>query len=380
MTPRERLLAALERREPAGVPVDLGGTGTSTITRQAYMNLRSSLGLPEVTPEFISFTAQSVRPHSDILDALRIDTRGVNPRGSSTFKPLMHTEGAYEHFSDESGVVYRRPVDGGFYFDMYQHPLTGKDASEIEAYRFPWGGDPARAAGLREECQAIRNAGFPVILSQSLGRGILHEGTALFGFEDYFTRFYLEEALIDSVTERILQNKIEFYTVMLGEIGDLVDVVTEADDLGTQRGPFISPDSYRKRIKPYHRRLFAEIRRLAPEVKIFFHSCGSIAEFIPDLIDIGADALNPLQLSADGMDPVLLKREYGRDICFWGGGVDTQHVLPRGSIDEVKDETRRRLDQWLPGGGYVFAAVHNIQDDVPPEHITAVFEVLDEYR
>lgn len=380
MTQRERLLAALDRREPDRVPVDLGATATSTITREAYLRLRTHLGLAEAEPEILSFTAQSVRPHADLLEALRIDTRGVKPRGSSTFQAKVTIEGDYEIFFDEAGIGSRRPRDGGLYFDLFHHPLNGESAAAVAAWPLPRGDDPARAHGLREQCEALRRSGFPVVLSQSIGRGILHEGTALFGFEDYFTRLYDEPQLIAAVSERILENKIAFYDTVLGEAGEFIDVITEADDLGTQRGPFIAPDMYRKMFKPLQARLFSEIRRRAPHVKVFFHSCGSLREFIPDLIDIGVDALNPVQVSAHGMDPETLKREYGRDICFWGGGVDTQEVLPTGSPDRVRDEVRRRLDVWLPGGGYVFAAVHNIQADVPPENVEAMFTALDEYR
>jgi uroporphyrinogen decarboxylase len=263
---------------------------------------------------------------------------------------------------------------------MFHHPLNGLDAQEALAWPLPRGDDPGRIKGLRAECLELRDAGFPVILSQSLGRGILHEGTALFGFEDYFTRMYLEPELMDAMSERILENKLAFYENVLGEIGDLLDVVTESDDLGTQRGPFISPEMYRTRIKPFQARLFAGIRQRAPGIKIFYHSCGSVVEFIPDLIEIGVDALNPVQVSAEGMDPLTLKREYGRDICFWGGGIDTQHVLPHSKPDQIKDEVRRLLDTWVAGGGYVFATVHNIQDDVPPENVMALFQALEDYR
>ena len=157
-------------------------------------------------------------------------------------------------------------------------------------------------------------------------------------------------------------------------------MVVEADDLGTQERPLISPDLYRKRIKPRHRRIFETIRKAsAHKVFIFFHSCGSIRELIGDLIEIGVDALNPVQVSAKGMDTKRLKAEFGGELCFWGGGVDTQRVLPYGSPRQVKDEVRRRIEDLAPGGGFVFSAVHNIQADVPPENIMAMWEALQEY-
>ena len=159
----------------------------------------------------------------------------------------------------------------------------------------------------------------------------------------------LEPRLADEVSERILAGKLAFYDRVFEETGDLLDVVCEADDLGTQRGPLISPETYRKRIKPFQARLFAHIRRKAPGVKIFYHSCGAVAEFIPDLIEMGVDALNPVQVSAAGMEPLALKREYGREIAFWGGGIDTQRTLPRGTPAQVREEVRRRAEAWGRG-------------------------------
>ena len=380
MTHRNRLQAALNHREPDRLPVDLGSTATSTITSRAYLNLRAYLGLPEVEPRILSFTAGSVRPDADLLEYFDIDTRGVKPGAAAGSKTEIRVDGEYEVYFNEWGVGYRRPLEGGLYFDQYLHPLSGADAGRIREHPLPPGGDRSRIRGLRAECQALRDAGYPVVLSQSMGTGILHGGTALFGFEDYFCRMLLEPEIIDGISERILQQKLAFWKMVLDEIGDLLDVVTEADDLGTQRGPFLSLSDYRKRIKPYQERLFSFIKGEAPEIKILYHSCGSVVDFIPDLIEIGVDALNPLQLSALGMDPLRLKREYGRDLVFWGGGVDTQRILPLGTCEEVKDETRRRVEVWMKHGGYVFAPVHNIQPDVPPENIVAMFEAVNEFR
>ena len=380
MTPRERIISALERKEPDRLPVDFGATATTTITREPYIELREYLGLPPVEPRNLSFTAQSVCPDEDVLSLFEIDTRGVKPGASSAFSGKITVEGDYEWYYDESGIGCRRPLDRGLYFDLAYHPLKDKPASYIDSAFFPRGDDPGRIKGLREVCEKHRKAGYPTVLSPSVARGILHQGTALLGFEDYFTRLYLEPGLIDRISRRILETKIAFYDMVLGEIGDVLDVVTEADDLGTQRGPFISPEMYRSRFKPLQAELFSEIKRRAPHIKILYHSCGSVVEFIPDLIDIGVDALNPVQVSAYGMDPDRLKGEYGKDICFWGGGIDTQNVLPGKTPAEVKDEIKKMLDVWVPGGGYVFATVHNVQADVSPENVIAMFEALEEFR
>ena len=153
----------------------------------------------------------------------------------------------------------------------------------------------------------------------------------------------------------------------------LVDVILVNDDLGTQAGPMLSPDLYRKRIKPFQRRLFSHLKSVSG-LPLLLHSCGSVRWAIPDLIEVGIDALNPVQVSAAGMDSAELKRDFGRDITFWGGGCDTQHVLNRGTPDEVREEVKRRIGDLAPGGGFVFCQVHNIQPDVPPDNIIAMLD------
>ena len=380
MTPRERILAAVNHKEPDRLPVDVGGTATTTLTRGAYVRLREYLGFSSKQPKLMSLSTQTVHPDEDFLEYFRVDTRSMVPGSASDFNlQLLHND-EYDFFFDEYGIGSRRPITGGLYYDLFFHPLKDKNAEEALKWPLPKGNDPNRFKGLREKCLRIRKSGYPVVLSYSLGRGILHEGTALFGYEDYFCRLYLEPKLIEEMNERFLKYKIDFYDGLFNETGDLIDIIFELDDLGIQRGPFISPELYRKVIKPFHAKLFSEIKKHSSDVKIMFHSCGSVIEFIPDLIEIGVDILNPVQISAYGMDAQFLKQTYGRDLCFWGGGIDTQHTLPFGTKKEIKEEIRRQMDIWLPGGGYVFATVHNIQDDVPPENIAALFEVIDEYR
>ena len=160
---------------------------------------------------------------------------------------------------------------------------------------------------------------------------------------------------------------------------DVVDVVTYADDYGTQQSQLISPAMFRKQLKPRVRVLFERIKQLAPHTKQFFHSCGNVRPLIPDYIEIGTEILNPVHIRAAGMDPVALKRDFGRDVVFWGGGIDTQGVLPHGTPQDVKDDVRRNIEALAPGGGFVFNTVHNIQADVPPENVIAMLEALAEY-
>jgi uroporphyrinogen decarboxylase len=163
-------------------------------------------------------------------------------------------------------------------------------------------------------------------------------------------------------------------------VGDNIDIVMHSDDLGMQNSPMMSPDMYRRFVKPLHQELIGMLKKKAGgEVKFLLHSCGSVRALIPDFIDVGVDILNPIQVSAAGMDTAELKKEFGKDMCFCGGGVDTQEILPRGTPEQVRDEVKRRLDDLAPGGGYIFAAVHNIQADVPPENLQAMYETLQAY-
>jgi uroporphyrinogen decarboxylase len=158
----------------------------------------------------------------------------------------------------------------------------------------------------------------------------------------------------------------------------VVDVVVENDDYGTQDSQLISPEQFREVFKPHLRRVFDAVKKTAPDAYLFFHSCGNVRPILPDFIELGVDILNPVHVSAAGMEPAALKRDFGDALTFWGGGVETQHVLPNGTPEEVRDDVRRNLEALAPGGGYVFNTVHNIQNDIPPENIVAMREALAE--
>ncbi len=281
-------------------------------------------------------------------------------------------------YVDEWGVKWARPESS-----LYMDPVDGPFRSELSHQRledFSWP-DPAhesRFEGLAEEAKRLHDTGCAVVLSL-YGLGLFDMAQVLCGMDGLLTNMAMNPKVIEELYDRILESQILQWEKLLETVGPHVDVCLHSDDLGMQGGPLMSPDMYRHFLKPRHAELFGRVKKAAQnDVKMLLHSCGSVRALIPDLIETGIDALNPVQVSAAGMDTKELKQEFGSELCFWGGGVDTQHVLPHGSPEQVRDEVKRRIDDLAPGGGFVFAAVHNIQPDVPPENLRAMLETLHE--
>jgi len=378
MNSRARVLQALSHQQADRVPFDLGGTGLSTIHVTAYLNLRRYLDLPEVEPEVAFVPEQLVRIDDDLADRLETDVRPVLPGTASGFEYNFADEGQYEAYGDEWGIGWRKPKDGGFYYDMYYHPLADATSlDELKSYPFPDPVDDGRFAPLRVQAEAAAAKGKAIALAGPCA-GIAEIYSWLRGYEQYYIDLALNQKWVAYMLDRMVAFKSAYWERALTELGDLVDIVVEADDLGGQNSPLMSPRTYRKVIQPRHRELFSFIKGQAP-VKVFYHTCGAVRKLIPDLIDAGIDILNPVQISAGGMDLAELKREFGRDLVFWGGGADTQHVLGTASLDEVREHVRKNIDVLAPGGGFVFAAVHDIQANVPPENVMTMWETWREF-
>ncbi len=373
MNSRERVLQALNHQQPDRVPFDLGGTGLSTIHVGAYKNLRGHLGVPETDTGVRFIAEQLVLVDEDVAERLQTDVRPVLPGLSSTFEYIFRDEGVYEVYTDEWGIGWRKPVEGGLYYDMYQHPLAHADSlEEMKAHPFPDPLDNGRFAPLRAQAEAAVAKGKAVALAGPCA-GIAEVYSWMRGYEEFYIDLARNQRYVGYMLDKLVAFKSAFWERALDEIGDLVDVVIEADDLAGQNALLLSPRTYRQLIKPRHDKLFSFIKEQAP-VKLFFHSCGAVRPLIPDLIEAGIDILNPVQISAEGMDLRALKREFGRDLVFWGGGVDTQGVLRTGTPGEIKQHVRRNIEALAPGGGFVFAAVHDIQADIPAENIMAMWE------
>jgi uroporphyrinogen decarboxylase len=378
MSSRDRLRRSLNHQEPDRVPFDLGGTGLSTIQVAAYEHLRRFVGLPSVEPRVGFVAEQLALVDEDLADYLQCDVRPALPGTPSTFKHTFRDEGRYEAYTDEWGIGWRKPKEGGFYYDMYQHPLAGaRSLDDLQALAMPDPLDEGRYQPLRGQAERAHAQGKAVALAGPCA-GIAEVYSWLRGYEEYYLDLVRHKDWVGHLLDRLVEFKSAYWQRALQEVGDLVDVVVEADDLGGQHAPLMSPRTYRQVIQPHHRRLFQFIKSQAP-VKVFYHTCGSVRRLIPDLIDAGIDILNPVQISAEDMDLRELKRDFGRDLVFWGGGVDTQRVLGTATPEEIRDHVRGNIEALAPGGGFVFAAVHDIQANVPPENIVAMWQAWQEF-
>jgi len=378
-TSRERVLAALDHREPDRVPIDLGGNQTG-IHKVAYRKLIDRLGLDEEIV-IMDLVQQLAQPSERVLERLHVDTRYVAAGGAKSFAGgvVRRERGGrvWHDFTDEFGITWSMPDDEPFYFDISHSPLAGLSLDEIRAYPFPKGDDPTRFEGLRDRALRLRNeTPYAVISGIS---GVVYEICwYLRGLENLFIDMMTQPQVLEAIIDRTLGFWLDWFRLFLDEAADVVDVIMIGDDLAGQNGPLFAPRIYREIIKPRQKRLVRYIRSRT-KAKIWYHTCGSVLEYLPDLLDNGIDILNPVQISAKGMDPARLKAEFGDRLVFWGGGIDTQHVLPRASPQEVREHVRRNIEAFKPGGGYVFNNVHNIQRDVPPENVLAMFDAAYEF-
>lgn len=383
MTSLQRVTAALEHREADRVPFDLGGSVLTGINRHAYARLREHLGLLPGTPELMDPIQQLARVEPDMIEKLGVDVSCVDPAPPSSpglAKPTTR-DGEFWSMTDEWGIGWKMPVSGGHYFDMAAQPLRHGE-TELDVERFPWPDpvDPARFAGMKRRVDDLmQRQGRAYILGRHYA-GIWETALWMCGFDKFFSDMLLNETFARALLWKITELKMRYWEKALETVGESVLLVSEADDLATQQSLLCAPELYKAMIHPCHKQLFSFIRSKArAPVHIFYHTCGAVKPLIPLLIEEGVDVLNPVQVSARDMDTKVLKREFGRDVTFWGGGVDTQRVLPTGTPAQVKDEVRRRIEDLAPGGGFVFATVHNVQSDVPPDNFMAMWETLRQY-
>ncbi len=375
MSSRERVRRALDHEQTDRPPADLGSTCNTSITKIAYRNLRKYLGCTSTyEPVHLSEEMQVVQLEESILERLHIDTRGIHANPPDIDKSRKISE---ERFTDEWGIHYRAARSNGevLYYDIEKSPLSHEiTLKDIEHYPWPDPHDPGRTRGLREQALALREGTDYALVGHMGDTSLFQACTMIRGMEEFLMDLIVNRKLAHALLEKVLiiqSIKMERY---LEEIGEYLDVVSIGEDYGGQTGPLISPDLFRQLVKPYLKSYFEIVKRKS-SAKLHLHSCGAIQELLGDFIDIGVDIINPVQVSARGMNPVILKRRYGKRLSFWGG-IDTQHILPQGSPREVAVEVQRIVDILGKDGGYVLNPVHNIQPDVPPENIVALYDAI----
>jgi len=383
MNSRERTLAALNFQEPDRIPFDLAGTTWTGITNTAYQNLCDFLGMANSSPDWSDVIQQIVIPSEEMMARLKVDTRGIFPLTSHNWDVFSKCvdKGDYLEYRDEWNFVHHFPKNG-FWFSIVKHPMENVDFSNkglIEKFDWPYAGDKKRFEGLREKAIKFR-AQDKIVITKGLCAGLFEMHQRLRGMENAMLDPLMFPINSDILIGKLADLKIEFWDAALDELGDVVDIVGEGDDYGTQQSQLISPEQFRDYYKPHFKRILSFIKQKAPNVKLMFHSCGNVRSIIPDFIEMGIDILNPVHIKAEGMEPVQLKKDFGKDIVFWGGGVDTQHILPNGTVQEVIDDVKRNIDALAPGGGFVFNTVHNIQAEVPAQNIVAMWETLMEFK
>jgi len=375
LTSSERLFKTLAHKEPDRIPFDLGGTSVTGISLKAYKNLIEYLGIQEDNIRISNTLSQVVKPGEEVLTRLKIDTIGLFPKPAEPMK----VQNIGNKFIDEWGIEFTRPGGRDSHFCITGNPLKdAKTIDDIRRYNWPDPSSPKRFEELKSDFTNGRNKKKAIIVDHFIGA--FSHSIKLRGMIPFFMDLAINPKMTCYLMDNIIEMEKVFWAALFDILEEQVRIVRYSCDLGTQESLMISPQLYRKYIKPRQKKLFEFIKsRSKREIYIFFHSDGAVYDLIPDFIEIGIDILNPVQINVKNMQPDRLKKEFGKDITFWGAGIDSQKTLPFGSPKEIKDAVRRLIDIMAPGGGFVFSCVHNIQPEVPPENIMAMWATLNEH-
>ncbi|MHC4165973.1 MAG: uroporphyrinogen decarboxylase family protein [Planctomycetota bacterium] len=408
---RQRVRASLAHREPDRVVVDLGATTSSGISGIAYDRLKTHLAVHSGHTRIFDVIQQLARVEDELLETFGVDVasigrqldqqsgewypvtlaQGAEVQWPAHFRPVLRADGSRDALDSRGKAIGRMPASGPFfdqvhfpYVDGYPHDFEDlADAmSQVLWGRFPR--MPWQSAGESDFWERLRAGGTELrektgrALVVSVGCNMLEWGMFLRRMDQFLMDLHTEPRNVERFLEALAEHHLALLARAVEAVGDIADVFRFGDDLGMVQGPLISPEIYRRFFKPRHKQLCDYVKRRTDAFTLL-HSCGSIYELIPDLIEAGFDCINPVQTSCRDMEPARLKREFGRELVFWGGGCDTRTVLNNARANGVKDHVRRNLDILAPGGGFVFCTVHNILPEVPPENIVAMFEAVGEF-
>ncbi|MFX0100657.1 MAG: uroporphyrinogen decarboxylase family protein [Candidatus Hodarchaeota archaeon] len=411
MTSRERVLAAIKHEQPDRIPIDLGSTPSSGISAIAYHNLKKYLGITSGHVRVYDVVQQLAQPEDELISRFSVDVldvgRTFNTRDEdwydvnlfdgtpvqfpSRFRPELAEDGSLNAYHEDGTLVAKMPKDG-YFFDQTCFPYVDgypQDYSDLPdamgkvlwatLVHSPWDNadDPAFWTKLRENAKDLRKKTDKALLIV-VGCNLFEWGTFLRRMDKFLVDLMRNPRGVNDLLDALMETHLSILEKACKSVGDIVDILRFGDDLGENKGPFMSPKLYRKFFKGRHQELCTYVHKHS-KMHTFLHTCGSIMPLIPDLIDVGYEIINPVQVNAEGMDPKILKEKYGHEVTFWGGGADTRNVLNRKTPEEVKHHVTGLLEIFSPGGGYVFNSIHNILPDVPPENIVAMFEAVNEF-
>lgn len=348
--------------------MDLGSTVVTGLTLAAHKKLEQHLRLDPRNQPFLSIMFQVVRPDERIMKHFDIDFRPLYYRPPQESKARALSGNS---FIDEWGITLHKP-EGGFYYDIIDSPLKNATVEDLDSYDWPDPLDPGRFEALEEEARHLYEETDYALVGPGTQASFFEQSWMLRGFERFLMDLVLNPGFVHALLRRVLDIRKAMVRRYLELVGRYLDVVYVADDVAMHTGPLMSFETYRRMVKPYQEEYYRFIKERT-EAKLFYHCCGNVTSFLDDFIEIGVDIINPVQVSAREMDSKSLKERFGDRICFWGG-IDTQRVLPHGDVKEVRDEVRRRVADLAVGGGYVLAPVHNVQPDVPPENLCAMYD------
>lgn len=412
MNSRERVIKALNHKEADQIPLDFGGHRSSGISVQAYKNLRKYLGLKPSKLYIYDFIQQLAYIEEDVLDIIGSDviTLGHSylkredywqdwelldgtPCKIPGFINVQKVNEGYEVYGKDGDPICIQK-NGSLYFEQTCFPLENSDDTEFEDLsksfdKIMWSviGTPPAPAGFdndglktyKEAAAELRSSSDRAIYGL-FGANLYEMGQFVFRMDNFLYELAANPERMHKFLDKLTEIHIENLTKYLGAVGEYIDIIGFGDDLGMQTGPQISPDMYREFFKPRHKKIWTHAKKLHPHLKVSLHSCGGIYPLLKDLIEAGIDAVNPVQISCKDMELTKLKKEFGDNLTFWGGGCDTRQVLPEGSKEDIKRHVKENMRILAPGGGFVFQQVHNILADVPPENIMTMFEAFKENR
>jgi uroporphyrinogen decarboxylase len=386
MTGRERIARALNHEEADRIPYDLAGTTVTAVTKNAYQAAMNARGMStDYDVEEVDPISQIITPVEENLLALGSDTRRIGSMRIPEYHARKRINGKSTMVTDFYGCDWEL-VDGhDLYFNQKTYPLENYSTMSEGIPHLPRTDLEEFNSLLRKDLDLkIGQVGDYACVADRHTAGFTENSVRIRGYENWYMDTVMDPEGVDRLIAIILEDKIAYWDEVIDwaiEHGEeeRIQVISECDDLGTQSSTILDPDALRTLVIPRIKTLFTHVKKRLPHVKTFLHTCGSVRVLLPDLIEAGLDILNPVQFTAANMDLAELKREFGKDLTFWGGGVDTQSTLNNGTPEEVSDQVKRIIDILAPGGGFVFAPVHNIQDDVSPENFWAMWDTLQEY-